>query len=148
MPLDRRPRPVDGLLHRAQRLIQPQHRHGAEPGSDLRARNAQQVPHRPQAKPAQPGHRAGIEPQAGDRQIGQRRLFLPRRQMVRSAPAVRQCPGGPGGAGNRQRGRGWHSAPAAQQESRANSASVANTAVQPVISSHSPSGGSGAAIGV
>ena len=31
MPLDRRPRPIDGLLHRAQRLIQPQHRQGAEP---------------------------------------------------------------------------------------------------------------------
>ena len=77
VPLDRRTRPIDGFLHRAERLIQPQHRQGAEASGDLRPRNAQQVPHRAQAEPAQSGHRAGIEPQAGDGQIGQRRLFLP-----------------------------------------------------------------------
>jgi hypothetical protein len=77
MPFDRRTRPIDGFLHLAECLIQPQHRQGAEASSDLRAWNTQQVPHRAQAEPAQSGHRAGIEPQAGDGQIGQGRLFLP-----------------------------------------------------------------------
>ena len=148
VPFDRRTRPIDGFLHRAERLIQPQHRQGAEAGGDLRARNAQQILHRAQAKPAQSGHRAGIEPQAGDRQIGQGRLFLSWRQDGPIRPRMRQCPGSPGGAGNRQpAGNGIPFQPIAQDPAPAR-LPLANTAVQPVISSHSPSGGSGAAIGV
>ncbi len=46
MPLDRRARPIDRFLDRPERLIQPQHRQGAETGGDLRPRNAQQILHR------------------------------------------------------------------------------------------------------
>ena len=102
MPLDRRARPIDGFLDRPERLIQPQHRQGAEAGGDLRPRNAQQIPHRAQAKPAQSRHRAGIEPQAGDGQIGQGRLSSPDGKNGPVFPGMCQRPGGTGGAGNRQ----------------------------------------------
>ena len=102
MPFDRRTRPIDGFVHRAKRLIQPQYGQGAEADGDLRTRNAQEVLHRAQAKATQSGHGAGVEPKAADRQIGQGRLLLSRWQNGPVFPRVCQCPGGPGGTGNRQ----------------------------------------------
>ena len=69
---------------------------GARPMVDLRPRNARQVPRPSAGRPAQPGHRAGVEAEAGDRQIGQRHLLY----RWQNGPIHPACavPGGPGRA--------------------------------------------------
>ena len=86
----RRARPGDRLLRRAERLVEPQHGSGAEPGGDLGARQAGEFAHAAQAQPAQPGDGARIEPQPGHRQMPRARPLLARRDDRTAA----SCPSG------------------------------------------------------